>query len=352
MLRIPAKSLQAKEAYALVRGLQSYFVSKLNAIALEYGEGKSCETVLWGRDKGTHGGGSRYEARDTVVFDRASVNVSQVHYDDNPTKKLGSATAISTIIHPRNPHAPSMHMHISWTQMRDGEGYWRIMADLNPSILSESDLDKKIFSSTIQKITGDDYKEGKAQGDRYFNIPVLGRRRGVSHYYLEGYNTGDFQADKTFGKKLGEAVIDTYIAIVTAKLSAHPIFTTQNLEEQLAYHTLYLFQVLTLDRGTTSGLLVHDQNDVGIMGSIPSHVNRDILSSWKELMPKPQDELLSALLEALPKETPTFVDEKTKKKLANAVRKHYKKYPEALDLQASNMQTLRKSVPSTVENHS
>jgi len=345
-MRIPAKSPQAKEANELVKGLQAYFVTKLNAVALEFGEGKSCETVVWGRDGGKHGGGSRYEARDIVVFNRGSVNVSQVHYDDDATKKLGSATAISTIIHPRNPHAPSMHMHISWTQMRDGKGYWRIMADLNPSILSESDLDKKIFSSMLKDVTGKYYEEGTAQGDRYFNIPTLGRTRGVSHYYLEGYNTNDFQADKAFAKEVGEAVIDKYIAIITAKLSIYPTFTKEKAQEQLAYHTLYLFQVLTLDRGTTSGLLVHTQNDVGIMGSIPSHVNRDILSTWQELMPKPQDELVAALLKALPKETPTPVEENTKKALANAVRKHYKKYPEALSMQASG-----ESIPPTVANH-
>jgi len=315
-------------------------------VALEFGEGKSCESVVWGRDGGKHGGGSRYEARDEVVFNRGSVNVSQVHYDDDESKKLGSATAISTIIHPRNPHVPSMHMHISWTQMRDGKGYWRIMADLNPSILSESDLDKKIFSKMLKDVTGKHYEEGAAQGDRYFNIPVLGRTRGVSHYYLEGYNTGDFEADKAFSKEVGEAVIDTYIAIISGKLSEYPNFTAENAEEQLAYHTLYLFQVLTLDRGTTSGLLVHDQNDVGIMGSIPSHVNRDILASWQALMPEPQDKLVTALLNALPKVNPTPVDEKTKVKLAKAVRKHYKKYPEALNMQASG-----EIIPPTVDNH-
>jgi len=346
-MRIPAKSPQAKETNELVEGLQAYFVTKLNAVALEFGEGKSCEAVNWGRDGGKHGGGSRYEARDIVVFDRGSVNVSQVHYDDDEAKKLGSATAISTIIHPRNPHAPSMHMHISWTQMRDGKGYWRIMADLNPSLVSESDLDKKIFDASLEKVTGKLYEEGAAQGDRYFNIPVLGRHRGVSHYYLEGYVGKSFEEDKAFAKEVGEVVIDTYIAILTNKLSTHKTFTQEVKEEQLAYHTLYLFQVLTLDRGTTSGLMVHDQNDVGIMGSIPSHVNRDILASWIEKMSEPQDKLVEALLKALPNEVPTPVDEKTKKALAKAVRKHYKKYPEALSMQASG-----DSVPPTVDNHS
>ena len=343
---IHAKSPQAKETHELVQGLQSYFVSKLNAVALEFGEGKSCEAVNWERDAGKHGGGTRYEARDGIVFDRGSVNVSQVHYDDDETKKLGSATAISTIIHPRNPHAPSMHMHISWTQMRDGKGYWRIMADLNPSLLSESVLDKKIFDATLKKVTGKLYEEGTLQGDRYFNIPALGRHRGVSHYYLEGYVGKNFEADKAFAIQVGEAVIDTYISIVSANLSEHKTFSSTVKEEQLAYHTLYLFQVLTLDRGTTSGLMVHDQNDVGIMGSIPSHVNRDILASWVEKVEEPQDKLVVALLKALPNEVPTPVDEKTKKALAKVVRKHYKKYPEALNMQASG-----NSVPPTVDNH-
>ncbi len=347
MLRVPAKSPQAKEAYALVKGLQAYFVTKLNAVALEFGEGRSCEMLTWGRDGGKHGGGSRYETRDEMVFNRGSVNVSQVHYDDDESKKLGSATAISTIIHPRNPHAPSMHMHISWTQMRDGRGYWRLMADLNPSLLSESDLDKRIFSSTLKEVTKTLYEEGAAQGERYFNIPVLGRTRGVSHYYLEGYNSGNFEADKTFAKELGEGVIDTYISIITAKLKAHPTFTKEQKAEQLAYHTLYFFQVLTLDRGTTSGLLVHDQNDVGIMGSIPSHIDKALLASWQERMPKPQDELVASLLAALPDANPAPVEEETKKRLASAVRRHYKKYPEALSMQASG-----EIIPPTVENHS
>ena len=345
-MKIPAKSPQAKETNELVEGLQAYFVSKLNAVALAFGEGKSYKEVTWGRDAGKHGGGTRYEARDAVIFDRGSVNVSQVHYDDDETKKLGSATAISTIIHPRNPHAPSMHMHISWTQMRDGKGYWRMMADLNPSLVTESDLDKKIFDTMLKKVTGKLYEEGALQGDRYFNIPALGRHRGVSHYYLEGYVGEDFEVDKAFAKEVGEAVINTYIAILTNKLSTHKTFTPEVKAEQLAYHTLYLFQVLTLDRGTTSGLMVHDQNDVGIMGSIPSHVNRDILSSWIKKVEAPQDKLVEALLNALPNEVPTPVDEKTKKALAEVVRKHYKKYPEALSMQASG-----EIIPPTVDNH-
>ena len=344
-MRVEAASRHAAEAYTTVEALQRYFVERLDGISETYGSTKGCEAVEWERDGGRHGGGVRYETRDETIFNRGSVNISQVHYDDDPAKKLGSATAISTIIHPKNPHAPSVHMHISWTEMKEGTGYWRIMADLNPS-LNNADF-KQRFDAMLSNAAGAYAEEGMAQGDRYFSIPVLGRTRGVSHFYLEGFNSGDFEADRTFAYRFGQQVIDTYIGIVTEALNDHTTYRDEERQRQLDYHTLYLFQVLTLDRGTTSGLLIHDQNDVGIMGSLPSHINRGLLASWVEKMPKPQDKLLSALLDALPKGETVAVDTAVKKSLADAVRSHYRNYPEALSMQASG-----EIIPPTVANHS
>ena len=343
-MRINARSQEAKEAYALVEMLQGYFVQKLDDVSHALGKDRGCEAVEWLRDGGVHGGGVRYETRDETVFDRGSVNISQVHYDDMPQKRLGSATAISTIIHPENPHAPSMHMHISWTQMRDGSGYWRLMGDLNPAL--QNDVFKRDFDMALERVSDVLYEEGTAQAERYFFIPVLGRTRGVSHFYLEGYNSGDFESDKAFAERFGKAVIDAYVGIILQALQYYRTYSAEEKSQQIDYHTLYLFQVLTLDRGTTSGLLVHDQNDVGIMGSIPSHVNRPLLYSWLEKMPKPQDVLLLSLIEALPEGKIVEVTEVVKKRLANAVREHYRKYPEALSMQASG-----EIIPPTVENH-
>jgi len=344
-MRIYAQANEAKRALLLVEELQTYFVNKLNDVSYELGNRKVFEAIEWERDEGIHGGGVRYEAKDETLFNRASVNISQVHYDEDEIKKLSSATAISTIIHPANPHAPSMHMHISWTQMRDGKGYWRMMGDLNPSL--KNDVFQRDFEIALDRAADEYYEEGKAQGDRYFYIPVLERTRGISHFYLENFNRGDFEVDRAFASKMGKAIIDAYIGITLQALQYHVGYTAEEKETQLAYHTLYLFQVLTLDRGTTSGLLVHEQNDVGIMGSIPSHINKPLLYSWLEKMPKPQDHLLLRLLDALPEGQVVLVDEVVKKRLANAVRAHYKEFPEALSMQASG-----EVVPATVDNHS
>ena len=342
MSRTLPSSGHAARAITLVEDLQRQLVARLEQAAATVGDRQSLQPVEWLRDEGRHGGGVRYVTGDTVAFDRASVNVSSIHYDDVPEKRLASATAISTIVHPSPPRAPSMHMHISWTEMRDGRGYWRVMADLNPSIPLAAD--EEAFTVALRDAAGDTYEEGAAQGDRYFAIPALDRHRGVTHFYLEGHHSGDFDADEAFARRVGEAVIAAYGAILDEALGRE--IQREDRAVQLAYHTLYLFQVLTLDRGTTSGLLVHDQNDVGILGSLPSHVDRALLASWRGQVPEPQGELVDRLVAALPDQVPSPVTVEAKRALAATVREHYRAHPEALDLQARG-----NIVPPTVANH-
>jgi len=344
MHRTAATSASATRAHTLVSSLQQRFVNKLSKLAETQGSAQQFTSVEWHRDDGKHGGGVRFETADGDIIGRGSVNVSQVHYDDMPEKKLGSASAISTIIHPVNPLAPSVHIHISWTEMKDGNGYWRMMADLNPS--NEMDEDREQFLASLQSAAPTQFEEAKAQGDRYFSIPALNRHRGVAHFYLENYNTGDSDTDFELAKKVGETAIDTYVDIFSNRLNSPMLPDDAAHANQLAYHTLYFFQVLTLDRGTTTGLLVHNQNDVGIMGSLPAYVDQNLLSSWIECMQPPQDQLLTGLIDALPNESPTLIDGPVKARLAEVVRRHYIQYPEAINMQASG-----DVIPPTVQNH-
>ena len=337
-----AKTQDAVDAYSLVRGLQKRFADKLSALSADIGENKAFEEVIWFRDAGLHGGGSRFEARDEILFNTASINVSQIHYNEQPNRNLQSATAISTIIHPKNPNVPSIHIHISLTELKDNKSYWRIMADLNPSINNEED--REIFEKALQDLSGETYEEGSAQGDKYFNIPALKRTRGISHFYLENYKTDDKKQDSDFANSFGEGIIDTYIDIITNAFKTRTSILEEAQREQLEYHTLYLFQVLTLDRGTTSGLMIHNQNDLGIMGSLPTVIDKTLLISWNKTVSEPQNKLVDALADAIADNG--SIDVLTKMKLAQAVRDHYKTYPEALSMQASG-----NTIPSTVNNH-
>ncbi len=343
--QVAASSDAAVAALDTVQALQQRFVAGLEALAAAQGSPQRFAAVDWLRDEGRHGGGERYETGEGEVFWRGSVNVSQVHYDDTPEKQLGSANAISTIIHPRHPLAPSVHIHVSFTERKDGSAYWRVMADLNPSHPHADDTGR--FLQALEAAAPEQFADAKAQGERYFFIPALQRHRGVAHFYLEQYHTDDAQADALLARRVGEASIDSYLAILADALQRSPAPTTEQRAAQLAYHTVYFFQVLTLDRGTTSGLLVHDQNDVGIMGSLPPFVDAGLLSSWLPRMAPPQDKLLSSLIEALGQQAGVCpVDEARKQRLATAVRRHYQVHPKALDMQAAG-----DVLPPTVANH-
>lgn len=354
MQRIAAKSPQAERAYALVVSLQQQFVECMQDVSRSAGSGREFEPAEWFRAEGKYGGGTRYVANDSDFFNQASVNVSQVQYDADESKALASATALSSIIHPHNPSAPSVHLHVSWTEMKTGRGYWRVMADLNPAI--ENPQHTARFKAALETASHDmgvtvSLETAFAQGDRYFYIPTLERHRGACHFYLENYYTDNAEADLAVAERIISGVIDSYASLLSEVASNKALLSAEDFRRQLDYHSLYFFQVLTLDRGTTSGLLVHDQNDVGILGSLPLHVDKALIRSWLPKMPTPQEKLLQSLLDCLPAPEPSsdsksLIDESAKRALATAVRSHYKQYPEALALQASG-----EIIPPTVANH-
>lgn len=304
---------QAKEALCLVDALQHRFVKGLEKV-----DGQPFEPTEWMRDGGRHGGGIRFGISDSARLGRASVNVSHVHFSDDPDRPLASASALSTIVHPAQPHAPSVHIHISWTELKSGKGYWRIMADLNPALPNPEQTAR--FIEALRQAAPDELALAEEQGDRYFFIPALGCHRGVAHFYLENHNTGDFDADHDLAQRVGTAAVDTYLSLLADPV---PPATEADFAAQLAYHTLYLFQVLTLDRGTTAGLLAHNQNDIGVLGSLPPKVDKNLLASWRSRMEPPQEKLLDGILAALPREGICTIDDPVKQKLAAALRTHY-----------------------------
>ena len=343
----------AQVALEQLTTLQERFREGLNQLCLRFGDGTPLARSEWLRDEGRHGGGWRLGLSEAGLLNQGSLNISSVHYDDLPDKLLSSATALSCIVHPRDPRAPSLHTHVSWTALRGGRGGgWRMMADLNPSLVFEED---RVFfcesiDSSLGSLSEQQRRHMKAQGDKYFYIPSLDRHRGVAHYYLEQHQSGDEARDLELAIGFGERVIDTYLSILERaylRAESEGALTEAQREAQLAYHSAYFLQVLTLDRGTSSGLLVHQQNDAGILGSLPTRVNRELLLSWVDRQPEPQGELLKRLVDALPGEGRiATLSVEVRCALAQVVRAHFQAHPEALKLQARG-----DILPPTVAHH-
>jgi coproporphyrinogen III oxidase len=337
-------SQTANRAWALVTALQTRFVEGLQAST---SNSYPFQKVPWLRDAGKCGGGHRLMAPAGTAYNRGSVNVSHVHYTGMTDKALDSATALSTIIHPISPLIPSVHIHVSWTEMKttsaqQQKGYFRIMADLNPAI--KCDPDTRSFEDALRLAAGRWYESGARQGEQYFFIPALGRHRGVTHFYLEQHASGDIGGDFALAKQVGEAAIDSYCETLSRHLKQNVKPTASNYAEQLAYHTLYLYQVLTLDRGTTSGLLVHAENDVGILGSLPARVDRNLLASWQAKSAPELAQLVANIVGVIPENGE--INDPQKEGLAKVVRNFFRDHPAALQLQARG-----DILPPTVANH-
>ena len=351
------QSQRAREVLTRLTALQGRFREGLDALSARFGDGERLTRADWLRDGGAHGGGWRYGGQERAPFDggllnRASLNISCVHYDDQPSKALSSATALSCIIHPAHPEAPSLHTHISWTELRGGEGGgWRLMADLNPSLPREEDRARFVeeLDERLSALAPQWRAYARAQGDKYFEIPSLGRRRGVAHFYLEQWRSGDEEEDARVAVGFGERVISTYLSILAGALerAGSPREATEEQRAaQLSYHSAYFLQVLLLDRGTSSGLLVHDQNDRGVLGSLPQRVSTTLLREWVALQPPLQGELLTLLLAALPDAPVVTLTDDLRATLARECRSFYRAHPAALDLQARG-----DVLPPTVAHH-
>lgn len=324
-----AGSFEAVKSYALVRVLQFRLLNGLSGIACHHdSEHSEFHTVEWLRDQGDHGGGVRYCLSDSSFFNQASINVTQVHFDDSPTVSLGSVTALSAIIHPLNPFVPSLHMHICWTESKFGLGGWRLIFDLNPA--TENCWAKCLFIESLKQSAPDQYEAAKIIGDDYFYIPLLNRHRGVAHFFLEDFRINKNSTDTGLPDRLGKAVIDCYLEIVTTTANKFISPKAEDFERQLHFHSLYFFQVLTLDRGTMAGLIIHNQNDLGVLGSLPHWVSRTVLASWLEIMDGHKKELFQKVLSILPNQERCLIDDVVKQRIANVLRDYYLINPQLL----------------------
>jgi coproporphyrinogen III oxidase len=309
--------------------VQAHFVEQLEAVSADGASSKGeFAPSTWERDEGRHGGGTRYGVVETPLFNRASVNYSSVNYDDMPEKPVVSATALSVIIHPQNPNAPSMHCHFSYTEPRNRAPYWRMISDLNPSL--HNPTAKNLFETALKEICPQElFDDGKLFGDKYFFIPELNMYRGTSHLFIPELSDTEMkpQESRDLAKRLATTTIDTYTAIIQERMSACPKdkVTEFQQKEQLAYHTAYFYQVLFLDRGTTAGIMAHSDNDVGTLASLPTYIDRKLLESWlQNKVEPPHDELLRRILTLLPDtDGPCSVTNDLRQKLATTCRDYY-----------------------------
>ena len=250
------------------RGLQDRICA-----AVEHADGSATfREDIWERPGG--GGGRSRVLSGGAVFEKAGVGFSEVHGELTPefAKQLPgdglsfTATGVSLVFHPLNPHIPTVHMNVR--MVRHGDKCWfGGGADLTPYYPVLEDVVH--FHKTWKRVCDDhaplaDYAKFKAECDRYFYLPHRQENRGVGGIFFE-YLAGD-QAGLDFVTAVGDAFWPSYGPIVDRR-KFDPASLEQRHFQEYRRGRYVEFNLLN-DRGTIFGLKTNGRTE-SILMSLP-----------------------------------------------------------------------------------
>ncbi|KAJ3567551.1 hypothetical protein NP233_g6297 [Leucocoprinus birnbaumii] len=271
------------------------------------------------------------EARSTdphqSILEKAGVNISIVHgtlppaairqmradhtsmpLPDRPEGLPFFVAGLSLVIHPRNPHAPTVHANYRYFEITEPESttdddtasspeviawWFGGGSDLTPSYLYEEDAVH--FHSTLKKacdVHGPQlYPTFKKWCDEYFFIPHRQESRGIGGLFFDDLNEGTHKRlspasevkrpvtqDEIFAfiQDLGNAFIPSYLPILTIR---HSLPSTPHQRRwQLIRRGRYVEFNLVHDRGTKFGLMTPGARIESILMSLPETARWEYMS--------------------------------------------------------------------------
>lgn len=277
---MPAHPLRPR-VVALMQQLQESICSELEAIEAACGSSLRFGRDRWERPGG--GGGLTRVIADAAFLERGGVNVSEVHGELDPAfadKLPGDgtrffATGVSLVLHPQNPHVPTVHANFRHIQ-RGNTAWFGGGADLTPYYYHQQDRDEfhAVWKTVCDRHPGvADYTRFAAHCDRYFYLPHRQERRGVGGIFFDNVVVGgdDAHAEQVFAfvRDAGEAFVSSYLPIVKRHID------TPHTPEQRAWQELrrgrYVEFNLLHDRGTVFGLRTNGRTE-SILMSLPPRV--------------------------------------------------------------------------------
>jgi len=270
----------------LGRTAASYFggLQKHICAALEEFEGRGggrarfCED-RWERPSG--GGGITRVLLGDVVFEKAGVNFSDVrgsfseeHAASMPGKGTAfAASGISVVIHPRNPHVPTVHAN--FRHICKGYGEERVAwfgggSDLTPYYPRREDVIHfhRIWKEVCERHPVADYGRFKKWCDEYFYLPHRGEARGVGGIFFD-YLTDRLGEVFAFVRDAGDHFLSAYFPIMERRLGEP--YSDKERRWQLTRRGRYVEFNLLYDRGTMFGLKTFGPVD-SILMSLPPQV--------------------------------------------------------------------------------
>lgn len=238
------------------------------------------------------GGGKSMVLQDGETFEKAGVNISVVHgplphaaiekmkndHKDIQVDQNGEVTffacGLSMVIHPINPHAPTMHLNYRYFEILNNDGSVQTWwfgggADLTPSYLYVDDAKHfhKLHKDALDPFGLELYPEFKIWCDNYFKITHRNETRGVGGIFYDDFNKIDAQKCLEMSESCLNAMLPSYLPLI-AKRKDMP-FTEKEKEWQQIRRGRYVEFNLVYDRGTKFGLQTPNSRIESILMSMP-----------------------------------------------------------------------------------
>ena len=266
---VPTDPVDTSSVRPYMQELQARIVAGLEAL-----DGKPFATDRWVRPEG--GGGISRVLEHGKVFERAGVLFSQVSGSHLPPSASANrpglagrsfeATGVSLVLHPRNPHVPTVHMNVrcfvaapranATPGTPDAQPIWWFGGgmDLTPYYPVEADVVHfhSVCKRAVEPFGAELHPRFKAWCDEYFFLKHRGEARGVGGLFFDDFSELGFARSFEMTRSVGDAFLQAYAPIVERRRD------TPSNERERDFQTYrrgrYVEFNLVFDRGTLFGL--------------------------------------------------------------------------------------------------
>ncbi|MDE0759701.1 MAG: oxygen-dependent coproporphyrinogen oxidase, partial [Pseudomonadales bacterium] len=168
--------------------------------------------------------------------------------------KSFQAAAISMIMHPRNPFAPTFHANLRFFLVDQENWYFGGGFDLTPFYPFKEDVIHwhQTALAACAPFGEDIYPRRKAWCDDYFYLGHRKEARGVGGIFFDDWTEGGFEQSFELVQSIGESILPAYQPIIEKRKDLP--YSQQEKEFQLYRRGRYAEFNLAIDRGTRYGI--------------------------------------------------------------------------------------------------
>ena len=298
-----------------IAALRAYFTGLQQRIvdALEVVDGHSFGRDAWQRPAPSGGDGIARVLEEGGLFERAGVNFSHVSGDRLPPSASAlrpelagrgfEVMGVSLVLHPRNPHVPTVHMNVRCFVARAPAGDGNVDdvfwfgggMDLTPYYPHADDAVHfhRTCRDALAPFGDRRYPEFKAWCDRYFFLKHRNEPRGIGGIFFDDFNEPGYDDSFALTRAVGDSFLDAYLPIVARRRDMP--YGERERDFQAYRRGRYVEFNLVWDRGTLFGLQSNGRTEAILM-SLPPIVKWRY--DWTPPTGSPEERLTSEFLVA------------------------------------------------------